>query len=227
MIIDLHTHSFPQSDDSFVGPDELIEKAKAIGLDAICFTEHDYFWDADSLRALSARHDFLALPGCEINTDSGHVLAFGLTHYRFGMHKVHVLEGLTRKAGGALIAAHPYRRRFLPEHAHKPDYYQRMIDDACSDPIFRACDAVEGLNGRATDGENNFSLDLSAQLGMRTVGGSDAHRLHTLGAAATEFCRRVDSVDALVQEIKAGRFQRVALVENTAAPAQTNLTPGL
>ena len=217
MIIDLHTHSFPRSDDSFVGPDELIEKAKSIGLDAICFTEHDYFWDADSLRDLSARHDFLVLSGSEINTDSGHVLAFGLTGYRFGMHKVHVLDDLTRNAGGALIAAHPYRRRFLPEHSHKPDYYQSMIDDACADPIFKVCDAVEGLNGRATEGETTFSLDLSAQLEMRTVGGSDAHRLHTLGAAATEFHRRVDSVETLVQEIKAGRFHHVALVEDPAA----------
>ena len=217
MIIDLHTHSFPRSDDSFVGPDELIEKAKLIGLDAICFTEHDYFWDVDSLQGLSARHDFLVLSGSEINTDSGHVLAFGLTGYRFGMHKVHVLGDLTRQAGGALIAAHPYRRRFLPEHAHKPDYYQSMIDDACTDPIFRVCDAVEGLNGRATEGETKFSLDLSDQLEMRTVGGSDAHRLHTLGAAATEFHRRVDSVETLVQEIKAGRFHHVALVEDPAA----------
>jgi predicted metal-dependent phosphoesterase TrpH len=217
LIIDLHTHSFPRSDDSFVGPDELIEKAKSIGLDAICFTEHDYFWDVDSLRGLSARHDFLVLSGSEINTDSGHVLAFGLTEYRFGMHKVHVLDDLTRQAGGALIAAHPYRRRFLPEHAHKPDYYQSMIDDARADPIFRVCDAVEGLNGRATEGETKFSLDLSDHLEMRTVGGSDAHRLHTLGAAATEFHRRVDSVETLVQEIKTGRFHHVALVEDPAA----------
>ena len=217
MIIDLHTHSFPRSDDSFVSPDELIEKAKSIGLDAICFTEHDYFWDADSLRDLRFRHDFLVLSGSEINTDSGHVLVYGLTEYRFGMHKVHVLDELTRKAGGALIAAHPYRRRFLPEHAHKPDYYQSMIDDACIDPIFKVCDAVEGLNGRATEGETKFSLDLSDQLGMRTVGGSDAHRLHTLGTVATEFHRRVDSVETLVQEIKAGRFHHVALVEDPAA----------
>ena len=220
MIIDLHTHSFPRSDDSFVGPDELIEKAKSIGLDAICFTEHDYFWDANSIRDLSARHDFLVLSGSEINTDSGHVLVYGLTEYRFGMHKVHVLHELTRKAGGALIAAHPYRRRFLPEHAHKPDYYQQMIDDACADPVFGVCDAVEGINGRATEGETKFSLDLSVQLEMRTVGGSDAHRLHTLGSAATEFHRRVDSVETLVQEIKAGRFHHLALVGDPATEAK-------
>ena len=57
-------------------------------------------------------------------------------------------------------------------------------------------------------------------LGMKTVGGSDAHRLHTLGAAATEFHRRVDSVETLVQEIKAGRFQHVALVDDPAAEAK-------
>ena len=49
MIIDLHNHTYPKSDDSFISPDELIIKAKDIGLDGICLTEHDSFWTNDDI----------------------------------------------------------------------------------------------------------------------------------------------------------------------------------
>ena len=86
MLIDLHTHTYPKSDDSFVGIDELIERAKALKLDGICLTEHDSFWSTDEVRELSRRHEFLVLPGCEINTDTGHAIVFGLDQYVFGLH---------------------------------------------------------------------------------------------------------------------------------------------
>jgi len=52
MLIDLHTHTLPLSDDSELTPDELIEHAKSAGLDAICLTEHDAFWNDDDIAAL-------------------------------------------------------------------------------------------------------------------------------------------------------------------------------
>ena len=219
MIIDLHTHTFPQSDDSSISPDELIEAAKASDLDGICLTEHDYFWDPDDVRALSRRHNYLVLPGCEINTDSGHVLAFGLEEYVFGMHKVPFLEQLVSKAGGALVAAHPHRRRYLPEHAGKPDYYSYMLDTACADPLFSICAAVEVLNGRATKGETTFSMDLGRRLEMGAVGGSDSHRLTTLGTVATRFHANVATLDDLVRELKAGQFEPVVLERPAAIGA--------
>ena len=86
VLIDLHTHSFPKSDDSFADVDDLIDNAKAAKLDGICLTDHDFFWSKDEVRDLARRHDFLVLPGSEINTDTGHVLVFGLDRYVFGMH---------------------------------------------------------------------------------------------------------------------------------------------
>ena len=77
MLIDLHTHSYPHSDDSFMSVDELIEGSKSLGLDGICLTDHDNFWTAEEVRDLSNKHDFLVIPGSEINTEAGHVLVFG------------------------------------------------------------------------------------------------------------------------------------------------------
>ena len=70
-----------------MGVDDLIQAAKVAGLDGVCLTEHDAFWDMHEVNALSRRHDFLVLPGSEINTDTGHVLVFGLQRYVFGLHK--------------------------------------------------------------------------------------------------------------------------------------------
>jgi len=92
MIIDLHTHTRPMSDDSYLEPAELIQRAKRNGLDAICLTEHDWFWNKDALSKLSREHDFLVLPGVEMNTEEGHMLVFGLEEYSFGMHRTLYLK---------------------------------------------------------------------------------------------------------------------------------------
>ncbi|MCL6646022.1 MAG: PHP domain-containing protein, partial [Dehalococcoidia bacterium] len=44
MLIDIHSHTWPRSHDSVLNPDDLIVRAKAAGLDAIVFTEHDTVW---------------------------------------------------------------------------------------------------------------------------------------------------------------------------------------
>ena len=211
MLIDLHTHSFPSSDDSFMSPDELVEQAKGQGLDGICVTEHDYFWDPAALLDLSRRHDFLVLPGCEVNTDGGHVLVFGLAKYVFGMHKIDRLRELVDDSGGVMIAAHPYRRRYLRDRAGDPDAYRSMVEDAYSDRFFSFCDGIEALNGRATDKENEFSIDVGGRLGFRMTGASDSHRSAHLGTVATRFYDKITCLDDLIDAVKAGRFEPAML----------------
>ncbi len=224
MLIDLHTHTFPKSDDSFMGPDELVEAAKGLGLEGICITEHDYFWEREDIVALAQKHDFLVLAGCEVNTDGGHALVFGLEKYVFGMHRVAYLSQLVDEAGGAWVAAHPYRRRYRQEHADAPHSYSSAVDDASMDPFFSACHAIETLNGRATDGENAFSVDVSRRLGLGMVGGSDAHRIRQLGGVATRFSRRITCLEELVGELRSGRFEPVALGLSEGVESYPSLT---
>ena len=215
MVIDLHCHTYPKSDDSFMAPDELVEAAKAAGLDGICLTEHDAFWTEEEIESLSRRHDFLVLPGSEINTDAGHVLAFGLTRYVFGLHKLSFLEAAVRQADAVVIAAHPYRRRFLEAPAQEPPARTQMLTRAGGDPLFHLCDAIEGINGRGTSEQNRFSQDLGQLLGVRTTGGSDAHRVTDVGAAATYFPGTVWNLDDLKCELRSGRFQMVGLTKDS------------
>jgi len=214
VLIDLHTHSYPKSDDSFAAVDDLVDKAKSAHLDGICLTDHDFFWLNDEVRDLARRHDFLVLPGCEINTDTGHVLVFGLDRYVFGMHKPDFLVNAVRQREGAMIAAHPYRRRFLEDPGHLPEARQEMLDRASADEFFGSCDGIEGVNGRGKDVQNLFSQDLAERLGIKMTGGSDAHRVEQIGTAATAFERKITGLDDLIQEIKAGRFRAETLINS-------------
>ncbi len=209
MLIDLHLHTYPKSDDSFMGADELIEAAKSKGLDGVCLTEHDAFWSQEAVDALSRKHNFLVLPGCEINTDAGHVLVFGLKEYVFGLHKPAFLRAALEKMGALAIAAHPYRRRFLEEPGRQPEARAEMLQRAGGDSMFKFCHAIEAVNGRGTPDENCFSQDLGEQLGIMMTGGSDAHKLEQLGTAATQFQRPITGLGDLIQELREGRFEAV------------------
>ena len=206
LLIDLHTHSYPKSDDSFVCVDDLIDRAKGLGLDGICLTEHDEFWAAEEIDTLSRRHDFLVIAGSEINTDAGHILVFGLQRYVFGLHKPLFLRQAVNKAGGIMIAAHPYRRRYLTDPGRKPEARAEMLQRALSDDFFLMCDAIEGCNGRGKPDENEFSRDVGKAFALQSTAGSDTHRLEQMGTVATRFERKIGNLEEFIEEIKAGRF---------------------
>ena len=199
------------SDDSFMSVDELIESARSVGLDGVCLTDHDAFWTCEQARELSRRHGILVLPGSEINTDAGHVLTFGLSRYEFGMHKPEYLRACADRDGGVLIAAHPYRRRFLEDPGRDPVNRAEMLDRAIGDPFFSLCEGVETLNGRGSSEQNRFSGDLAPAVTLPSVGGSDAHRVSQMGTAATEFQGKVDCLEDLLQLLKAGLCRPVDL----------------
>ena len=222
MLIDLHNHTYPKSDDSFLSADELVDAARLAGLDGICITEHDDFWSSDDTAALTRRHGILVLPGSEINTDAGHVLVFGLRRYRFGMHKPSFLRAEADSLCAVLIAAHPYRRRYLEDPASDPEVRAEMLQRAIADPQLRLFDAVESFNGRGSANENRFAHDLNQSLGLPGIAGSDAHRIHQVGTAATRFQRRITSLEDMIAEIRAGRTAPVNLATTRAgSPAAT------
>ena len=191
--------------------EELIEDSKSLGLDGICLTDHDNFWTAEQTRELSSKHDFLVIPGCEINTEAGHVLVFGLTQYEFGMHKPDFLQAAVERADGVMIAAHPYRRRFLEEPAERPGIREEMLERAGGDGFFQMCQGIEVLNGRGSPVQNQFSLELGGRLRANLTAGSDAHKVEQIGTVATEFQRPVSCLGDLIRELREGRYSPVDL----------------
>ena len=218
MLIDLHSHTDPISWDSSLTPDQLIELSQQAGVDGVCFTEHDYFWDATECAELAKKHNFLVLPAIEVNTEHGHVLAYGLTKYKFGMHRVEQLAAMVEADGGVMIAAHPYRR-YMPWYHLESDDLQRSLEKAMMNPAYKRCVALETAHGRGAPSQNEFSEKLREMLGMRGTGGSDAHQPDHVGRCVTRFERRITSLADLIAELKAGRFEPVELRPgNTLVP---------
>ncbi len=215
MLIDLHTHTRPLSWDSYLTPDELVERSKAAGLDGICLSEHDYFWKPDDVAQLAKRHEYLVLPAIEINTDDGHILAYGLDKYVYGMHRSHELAHHIEQAGGAMVAAHPYRRQ-MPWYLESDRDYHEALVRASRNPAYGYCVALETINGRGSMKENTFSQRLCEVMAMRGTGGSDAHARIDIGRCATYFEREVGDVAGLIEELKAGRFRPVDLTSAAA-----------
>ena len=212
MLIDLHAHTVPISWDSSLTPAEMIDLSKKAGLDGICFTEHDSFWDPAECARLAQEHDFLVLPGIEVNTYSGHMLAFGLTKSRYGMHLIEQLTEMVEAEGGVMIAAHPYRR-YMPWREMSGDDFERALAKAAANPAYAHCVALETAHGRAHPQQNAFSERLRETLGMRSTGGSDAHQSSHVGRCATRFERRIETLADLIEELRAGRFEGVDLRE--------------
>jgi predicted metal-dependent phosphoesterase TrpH len=206
MVIDLHVHTRPRSEDSELLPEEAIEHAKLSGLDGICFTEHDWHWTDEELARLGRQHDFPVFRGMEISSDEGHLLVFGLSEYKFGMHHAEVVRELVDQVGGVMILAHPYRRQV--KYNSSPD---QLLASVCKNPIFGLVDAVEVLNGRSNDKENAFASELSHKLELRGVAGSDAHSTGDTPSCATEFDARISTLEELIEELREGRFRALDL----------------
>ena len=220
MLIDLHAHTSLHSLDCSVTPDELIEGAKAVGLDGICITEHDQFWSRDAAAELAKRHDFLVIPGCEITTEEGHILTFGLERYVFGMHRAGFLKARVEEAGGALLFAHPYRRQFNPETGPEVPSFEEQVRRACENGGLDLTHGVETVNGRGSVAQNRFSLAVSEQLGLPAFGASDTHDPEDMGACATEFDRKVAGLDDFIVEVLAKRYHPVVM-RNSLGPTSS------
>ena len=210
MLIDLHTHTYPLSHDSDLTPDRLIEVAKKAGLDGVCLTEHDFFWEHEKAADLGRRHNFLVIPGIEVNTEHGHVVVFGLEEFVYGMHRLSELVEMVEAAGGAMIAAHPYRRQ-LPFELTRAGDWSEALERTSDNEAYRHVHAIETLNGRGTERQNAFSAAVCERHKLAQAAGSDAHSVVDVGTCATEFEAPIGGLGDLIAELKTGRFRPLSL----------------
>ncbi|GAB4347781.1 MAG: hypothetical protein Kow0099_30020 [Candidatus Abyssubacteria bacterium] len=196
MLVDIHCHTI-YSGDSSLEPEELIHAARQRGLDAVCVTEHDSFSASKPVEEIARREAFLVFRGVEINTDKGHILAFGVTDDGWKSPKGYYspIESVRPKVeacGGILIPAHPFRS---------------LGGASAFNNIFNMdyITAIEVLNGENTERENAMGIEAWKKLGIPGVGGSDCHSLTQVGRCATWFERDITSVAQLIEEVRSGR----------------------
>jgi len=200
--VDLHTHTRFGSNCSYMEPRQLVQRAKEVGLDAVCITEHNAPWEEDALQALAAEADIAVFGGAEVSTELGDVLVFGVSDSLLPGRRIDDLRRLVDEACGVMIAAHPFRWYSLP-------WAVQDVGSAAQQPIFQVVDAAEAFNGLSVQREAEFACRVLERLGLRGVGGSDAHVPPSVGRCFTDFERPISSVQELVAELKAGRFQAV------------------
>jgi len=152
----------------------------------------------------------------EVETDYGHMLAFGLDRYQAGYNKAAELRKAATTAGGFVVSAHPFRGVLSGGHRSRALIYQSIPgplpetpEEALDHPVFKLADAVEVANGGTIDRENDFAMAVAEKLKLPVTGGSDAHSTHGLGKFLTEFTDEVNTEAEFLKALHSKQFHPV------------------
>ena len=215
-IIDMHVHTIVGSMDSDISPKRLGEQAKGVGLDGIAITEHLHMWRADEVRHWREEYGLFIFNAREYTTDMGHIGVLGLPADVKGMRYASDLRRACDHYGAFMVMNHPFRYFPGPSSLLFGDRWREQalpMEDLCAHPVFGMVDAIEVLNGGCIDRENRLAMDVAAQLGVPTVGGSDAHMPLEVGRYATQFEVPITTEEQMLEELRAGRFSAVKRTE--------------
>ena len=202
MKLDLHIHTTAYSPCSTMSPDQMMNAAKAAGLDGICVTEHDRIWTPDEAKALSDKHGLAVFRGVEITTTGGDVLVFGLEEEPQEMWTPAVLMEKVDLAGGAAFAAHPFRGFLVFGFSA----LEMNLEDAMDNPLFKHVHGLEICNSMVTNEENDLARKVADEMGLLKVGGSDAHKPKAVGTCVNLFEDIIKDEHDLVEALLRGRF---------------------
>ncbi len=215
-LFDLHIHTTKGSSDSSLTPEDLIREADRLGLRGLCLTEHSGPWDRHEFQKFASLHNVVLIRAMEVETDFGHMLAFGLDKYQAGFNKASQLRTAATAAGGFVISAHPFRGVLSGHGRSRALIYQAISDplpekpeDALNHPLFKLADAVEVANGGTIDRENDFAMAVAGLLDLPVTGGSDAHSVHGLGKFLTEFPDEIKDETEFLKALHSKKFHPV------------------
>jgi len=178
--IDPHVHS----EASYDGHDPvelLLEQAAEIGLDGIVVTDHDVIYESLRAAELAPEYGLLGIPGVEVSTEVGHLLAIGVTEMPPRRAPLDETVGWVRDHGGVAVVPHPFQRS-------RHGVPRRHLVD---------CDAIEVFNSWLFTGfRNRRARRFAAEHGYPALAASDAHSVPHVGRAYTELV--VSDIDRAV-----------------------------
>lgn len=193
MKFDHHLHTSRHSPDSVMDPEEMLERAREIGLDGVVITEHDHQWSAEELADLASRAGGLTiLSGVEVSACEGHFLVYGLPDLADvgpGIRVAELLKVVERR-GAAIVAAHPFR-------------WLQPFDEivAKCGPAFHG---VEFVSDNVTAETRAQAEALLAASPMPRTGSSDAHDVGTLGCYYSEVDATIRTMADFVAALRRG-----------------------
>ena len=206
--VELHTHTADDPVDRIPHTtSELIERAAALGYDALAVTLHDRQLDLRPYEEYAAERGIVLIPGIERTICGKHVL---LLNYSRAAEQVGSFEDLARLRAderGVVVAPHA----FFPTRFCLNELMDRYAD------LF---DAVE-YNAMFTRAVNfNRKAERWARAhGKPLVGNGDVHRLVQLGTTYTLVDAPPDK-DAICEAVLAGNVRLVAQPYSSVTAAQ-------
>ncbi|MFW5928118.1 MAG: CehA/McbA family metallohydrolase [Thermoplasmatota archaeon] len=183
MKFDLHIHS-KHSGDSKVDPEDIVKIAEKKGLDGLAILDHNSIEGYNKIRDMDT--DLILVPGIEVSTEQGHVGALGLREEIGRFETVDEAVETIHEYGAIAVAVHPYR------------FWSGMGEDVIRGNNW---DAMEGMNGRTWHYKNKRAQELAKEMDLPMVGGSDAHRVKSVGKAYT-IVENADSWEDLINDIR-------------------------
>ncbi len=188
--LDLHVHS-RHSPDSRLSLADLVGRLPYTGLRGFALTDHNSMDGGPELRRLAAENpSWLLLPGVEVSTSDGHLLAYGVAEPPPAHRGAAETVEWVKSHGGEAVPAHPFRI------GHGVG---RRLAGSLAVP------ALEIRNGHSSAIANGKAEVVAARRSLGGTGGSDVHQLDDLGRSFTEFPADVASVDDLLEAIRRGR----------------------
>jgi predicted metal-dependent phosphoesterase TrpH len=172
--VDCHMHTVA-SGDSVLRGDELVERARAAGIDVVFVTDHHTVEEAKRLAAASDQCPRV-LVGEEIRTPAGELLGLFLTERIPYVLPVDEVVDRVHAQGGLVCLPHPYD----PVRAGVGAIADRLCESG-------RVDAVEVFNAKAGSPKvNDRAAELARRHGLPGTAGSDAHDPAGVGAAYLE-----------------------------------------
>lgn len=189
MLVDIHVHT-RLSPCSRMRIGELLDHARARGLDGICITDHNLMDVRHVLTEGLQANGLYVFFGMEYSTPQGDFLIFGPFEALPAHLSAAQLLRTVHASGGIAVAAHPFRKA-------------RPADEGLIQKGL--CGAIETRNGRNTPQENEAAAQWLQRYALTACGGSDAHTVGELGACATRFLVPIQTRADLIQALKQGR----------------------
>jgi predicted metal-dependent phosphoesterase TrpH len=190
MRLDLHVHS-RFSPDSKTPLEAILDHLGVAGLQGFALTDHNTVGGHARLRELAARHPmFRLIPGVEVSTVEGHVLALGVSTAPPAHRPLAETLDWIRDQGGVSSLAHPFR-------------WSHGVGRAAAETA--RCDAIETMNGHNGPIPNAKAELIAARRGLAATGGSDSHGTAGLGRTFTEFEEGLSTVEDILEALRRGR----------------------
>ena len=168
--VELHAHTSDDAIDRIPHTTtQLIDRASALGYDALAVTLHERQLDLSGLRSYAAERGIVLIPGVERTIGGCHVLLLNFPASAIEIETFDELAQLRRQHAGLVIAPHP----FFPTRVCLGDLLNRH------ELLF---DAVEhnAMYTRSVN-FNRRAHDWADRTGKPVVGNGDVHVLRQLG----------------------------------------------